>query len=351
MLYTGERNYGCRFLEVSLYGLRTIILENEKIRVVFILDKGTDIIEFVHKKTDTDFLWRSPQGLSCLKSTQHMRKDEQYLTDCYTGGWFEAFPNLGEACMYKAASLHFYGEVCYLPWEYNIIMNTPEEVSLHCFVRTVKTPFFLEKTLTVKSNVSTLFIDEKVTNLGNEALEFQWGHHPNFGSPFLDENCVIDLPEGKINSYSDIQVSRVGVGEKGSWPFIKGKDGFDIDFRQMLPKGAGKMDLISLSKLEAGYAGVLNTKKGVGIRLDWDINMFKNCILWMVANGDTGYPRYGDTYVLCILPKNSDIQPLSEGIKIGDATRIESKETISTWLSVSALESEEYNTIYRKDAI
>lgn len=35
MLYTGERNYGCRFLEVSLFGLRTIILENGKLRVMF----------------------------------------------------------------------------------------------------------------------------------------------------------------------------------------------------------------------------------------------------------------------------------------------------------------------------
>ena len=35
MLYTGERNCGCRFLEVFLFGLRTIILENEKLRVMF----------------------------------------------------------------------------------------------------------------------------------------------------------------------------------------------------------------------------------------------------------------------------------------------------------------------------
>jgi hypothetical protein len=60
MLYTSERNYGCSFLEVSLLGIRTIILENEKIRITFLLDVGTEIIEFNHKETDTDFIQRSP---------------------------------------------------------------------------------------------------------------------------------------------------------------------------------------------------------------------------------------------------------------------------------------------------
>jgi hypothetical protein len=38
-------------------------MENELIRVTVLADKGADIIEFLHKPTDTDFLWRSPQGV------------------------------------------------------------------------------------------------------------------------------------------------------------------------------------------------------------------------------------------------------------------------------------------------
>ena len=63
MFYSHERNYGCRITEYIYRGLRTIILENELIRVTILADKGSDIIEFLHKPTDTDFLWRSPLGV------------------------------------------------------------------------------------------------------------------------------------------------------------------------------------------------------------------------------------------------------------------------------------------------
>ena len=61
--YTHERNYGCRLTEYVYKGLKTITLENEIIRVTILIDKGTDIIEFLHKPTDTDFMWRSPLGV------------------------------------------------------------------------------------------------------------------------------------------------------------------------------------------------------------------------------------------------------------------------------------------------
>jgi len=59
------RNHGCRITDELVYkGMRTIILENELIRVGILIDKGTDIFEFLYKPTDTDFLLRSPIGLS-----------------------------------------------------------------------------------------------------------------------------------------------------------------------------------------------------------------------------------------------------------------------------------------------
>lgn len=340
MLYTGERNYGCRFLEVSLFGLRTIILENEKIRVMFILDKGTDIIEFNYKETDTDFIWRSPQGLSCLKKIEYVRKDEQILTDNYTGGWFEAFPNVGPECKYKGANIQSYGEVCYLPWEYSVLEDTPEEVSLKCFVRTTKMPFYMEKVFTVKSNQPSLFIKEKVVNIGAEDLHFQWAHHPNFGGPFLDENCIVDFPGADISNYMGRRAVHSEAEIKGCWPFLPDESGKNIDFRQMPARGAGVNDILFMKNLKGNWAAVRNKKKKVGIGLSWDDTMFDNCLLWMVANGDSGYPRYGQTYVLAILPKSTDIHMLSEGMKLPDARIIGRGESKTTWLTATAFKEQ-----------
>lgn len=342
MLYTGERNFGCRFLEVSLFGLRTLILENEKIRIMMLLDKGLEIIEFSYKETDTDFVWRSPQGLSNLRQTQLSQKDSQYLTDNYTGGWFEVFPSLsGEQVNFRGAQLHTYGEVCYLPWEYSVLVDKPEEVSLKCFVRTVKTPFWLEKKFTVKSNISSLFIEESITNLGFEALEYEWGYHLNIGSPFLDENCLIDLPGGELNVHESIKNSRVELGSKGVWPFLAGKNGRNVDFSRMMPKGEGVMDLVYLSDIKEGWVVVRNTVKRIGIGLSWDKSVFGNCMLWIVSNGDEGYPRYGNTYVYCIFPRNIE-GVASIGRENPNAPNIiKGGETVSTWFTVTPFKTQE----------
>ena len=54
MLYRSERNTGCRFHEVLWQGMRTLILENQKLHIAVVLDHGADILEFNYKPTDTD---------------------------------------------------------------------------------------------------------------------------------------------------------------------------------------------------------------------------------------------------------------------------------------------------------
>ena len=64
MHYRIERNYGCRISDSWTYrGHKTAIIENEILRVVVLIDKGADIYEFLHKPSDTDFVWRSPWGV------------------------------------------------------------------------------------------------------------------------------------------------------------------------------------------------------------------------------------------------------------------------------------------------
>jgi len=59
VLYTHERNFGCRLHEFVYKGLKTVFIENEKIRVGIIVDRGTDIFEFWYKSKNVDFMWRS----------------------------------------------------------------------------------------------------------------------------------------------------------------------------------------------------------------------------------------------------------------------------------------------------
>ena len=61
MHYQDERTTGCRISDSWTYrGLKTVVLENELLRVSIISDKGADVFELTHKKTDTEFMWRTP---------------------------------------------------------------------------------------------------------------------------------------------------------------------------------------------------------------------------------------------------------------------------------------------------
>ena len=85
--YTHERNYGCRLIEYIYKGLRTITLENEIIRVTILIDKGTDIIEFLHKPSDTDFMWRSLLGVRNPNNfIPTVSRNEGAFLDYYEGG-------------------------------------------------------------------------------------------------------------------------------------------------------------------------------------------------------------------------------------------------------------------------
>ena len=56
MRYQDERNHGCRVSDDWTFrGLKTVVMENEVLRIVILADKGADIYQFVHKPSDIDF--------------------------------------------------------------------------------------------------------------------------------------------------------------------------------------------------------------------------------------------------------------------------------------------------------
>ncbi len=337
MLYTSERNFGCRFLEIEIFSYRSIILENEKIRTTILLDKGTEIIEFNLKETDTDFIWRSPQGLSCLKKIQFAKKDEHILTDGYTGGWFECFPSLGEACVYKGAYIPHYGEVCYLPWEYTVLKDEPEEISIKCFVKTTKTPYTMEKTFMVKTGEPALYIEERITNTGGVDLHYQWGHHPNLGSNIIDGDSFIDMPSGEVQVHYSAPQSRFVENTEGIWPYLKGKDGVEIDLRRIQPANSGVNEVLNVRNLKEGWTSVFNPKKNLGFELSWDLNAFRHNSIWHVCNGDDSYPRYGNTYVLGFMPRNDTEWGLEKSANSGNCPIIKPGETKTAWLKAGVI--------------
>lgn len=301
-----HRNWGCRIQDSwTLKGLKTVVMENELLRLTILADKGADVYEFLHKPTDTDFMWRTPIGLH--NPATHIPNNTTEVgpfMDHYEGGWQEIFPSGGSENIHKGVSYGQHGEACQLPWEVHIDEDTPERISCTFSIRTLRTPFLLKRNLTLLRGESKLHISETLHNLSPEPMDFMWGHHLAFGEPFLDENCRIDTGAKRIEvhdrDFSENQ--RFETGSSFEYPMAQDKTGRDVDFRQVLPKSARTMDMAYFTELEEPWFSLTNSSQKLGFGMRFDKAIFDSIWCWQVFGGGQGAPWFSQTYNLGLEP-------------------------------------------------
>ena len=327
-----ERNYGCRLQEISIYGFKSIILENEVLRTLIITDKGCEISEFNYKKMDLDFTWRTHNGLSTLKNYKKDYGDNLILTDYYSGGWFETFPICGTGGEYFGTQMPVYGEACYLSWDYIVLKDDEKEIIIKAFCKTIRSPFYLEKTIKIKSGIPELIIEDSIKNTSHQEIYFNIGYHPNLGKNFIDDNLILNIPSCEVEILASNDSSRFKKGEKGQWPFLNNKEGRKIDLRILPEKDSGIHDGISLKNLSSNFMEIKNINKNISFKVSFDKNIYKNAILWIVKGGDMNYPRFGRSNVVCLFPRSSHYYDIKDVEENKDFIKIKPDEVIDTWI-------------------
>ena len=341
MMLHPERHWGCRINDqITWHGFRALLIQNENLQIVVLVEKGSEIVQFLYKPLDVDFLWRAPNR---FRSPAHFvpagGSQVSPFFDHWTGAWFEVLPNGGPACEYKGAQLGFFAETINVPWHYHILEDRPERVSVALWVHTYRTPFLLQKTLTLEAGTAALIIEEHLTNEGHEPMDFMWGHHPVVGPPFLDESCRISAPDSRVEVLHDEDGPdyRMGLHQVGRWPVIQDRDGRPLDLRVIPPPAGRTMDNCYLSEFEDGWIAVSNTRREVGFGLAWNPDVFRYIWLWQALGGGIGYPWYGRTYNMGIEPWTSfPCGGLNEAIARGTAMQIGPGASLDTWLTAVA---------------
>jgi len=347
-----RRNYGCRINDELKYkGLKLITMENEKVKLSILAGKGTDILELVYKPKDTDFMWISPKNFSSSDIKGNFLDNSDFL-ESYLGGWQEIIPNGGSPCIYKGASYGLHDESPKLPWDYQILKDSPAEISIKFFLNLKKMPLYVEKIITLKEGKPEIYIDEKVVNRCSETLNFMWGHHPCLGEPFLSEDCIISFNAKELIS-NPVSISSnplVKQDSTGTLTEFLGIDGRMVDLSRVLSKKAGFADLLYVKDLYENWFAVTNTKQKLGIGFLFDSSVFKYLYLWFVYGGGNDYPWYSSTYSLAVEPWSS--YPglgLIESIKYKTALEIKPQEEISTWIKVVIFEKDKPASRIDKD--
>lgn len=332
--YRPQRNYGCRIHDQYTYfGMKTVVLENELVRISILLDKGGDIYEYLYKPLDLDYMWLTERGVqnpSAYKSTS----DDPIANfiDYYEGGWQVAFPNGGPTSTYRGAQYGQHGEVAQMPWHMDIAEDTPERIAVRLSVATKKSPYRVVKTLSLEAGSTQLIIEETIHNEGRTGLHYMWGQHIALGKPFLEPGCRIRLPEGVRMVAEEVREKaapgRVIRGRTYEWPLAAAPDGTEEDMSILPPPGTPSGIVYLTDFGETGWYEVGNERLGAGLRVEWDATEMPWLWFWQEFGATEGYPWYGRHYNIGLEPFcGMPTFGLAESVRNGTAGFIEADET------------------------
>ncbi|MEV4565210.1 DUF4432 family protein [Nonomuraea sp. NPDC049419] len=298
-----RRNWAARLRQGTIEGLAAVTLDNERLRVTVLPGKGGDVVEFLHKPTDTDLVWLTPRGLRDPREhLQGAPDDVAPFIDHYEGGWQDVFPNGGAPSAYRGARLAQHGEVAGLPWECAVVADSPEEVAVRLSVRTRRLPYRMEKVLRLRSGTAALEIEARATNESGLPLHAMWGQHIVYGLPFLRPGGRIRLPDGVTVIPHETPIApggrRVKAGGPWRWPVVPADGGGEVDL-SVVPERGEPSDIVYLTGFDEGWYEITGA---VGFRVEWDATLLPYLWMWQELGATTGYPWWGQAYTVGLEP-------------------------------------------------
>lgn len=332
-----DRNWGARCTtDLVVGGHRAAVLENSEVRVTVLTGKGSDVVELLHKPTDTDFLWRAPRNLGRAAGAADSDPYPSFL-DQYLGGWHEMLPSFGPGRLHGAPA-PVCGEVTLLPWRLEVERDSAEEVCVRLSVRTRRFPLLLVKRLRMVAGQPTLLVEETVRNEGGHDLDFAWGHHVVLGPGFLRPECEIEVPNSRIVAKAPGgPEAAIEPGTEGRWPLIEGL-GEALDLSRPRPYAPGWEEDLCFPDVVDSWVGVSDRERGIGLGLAWEREVFPHLWMWLNYGGRRDYPWYGRTYSLGLEPISSLPFDIEDVVAAGTQLSLPPRGEISTRLCATVYE-------------
>lgn len=341
---TSIHTHGCRVSdEWLLRGLRTLVLENESIRVTVLLDRGAEIVELRHKPTDLDPLLRLPIPIhDPARATGSIAGTVGTFMDTYLGGWQEIAPSGGPTNTHRGAAYGQHGEVSLLPWDATVLEDTPQRVHVRCSVRGIRTPIRIVRDMIINRGSATLQLEETFTNEAGEPIDIMWGHHIAYGLPFLSHGAQIhsnarsisanDAPAGTPNRITH-------NGATGTWPHIADPDGIPFD-SSIVPAAAVAhgSDVLYWGDFPdpTAWYTLYSAQHRLGVAVAWDATVFRHVWQWHEFSRTGGFPWWGRTHAFALEPWcGHPTTGLADVVSRGNHRVLAAGERLSTFLTVT----------------
>lgn len=327
---------GCSINDKWTYNnMKVIFIENEFLKIGILAGRGSDIFELIYKPVGVDLMLRLDKDiLNPGEMFSQMRDTPNQFEDYYYGGWQEILPN-SPAMNYRGVSLGQHGEVSLIPWDYAILNQSVDEVSLKLWVRPLRYPILIEKTLTLKKGSTKLQIDETLTNESDTELHLMWGHHIAFGLPFLKEGAKIKTSATKFlaeKSMPDHRIFKHGLVQ--NWPLVDTIDNKKIDASRIVKLGTDKFSDLSYLNDFMADAFYSITSDVMTFSIHFDKKVFKSIWYWQERYATQDAPWWGKAYAIALEPwtNNWTEKPTLATIE-KDWLKLEPRQVLQTTLT------------------
>ena len=330
----------CRVAAGEVAGWRSVVIENDAIRVVVLPDKGAEIHQITDRRSGTDLLFVGPWGLRPPGAPPLPGSGDDEFMWNYAGGWQELFPSVNDACVYRGERIPFHGEVASLAWEHEILDGHGSDARVRFWTRSKKTPFRLERILGVHGSEAELLVEGSVWNDSSESAHFVWGHHCVVGPPFLEQGCRLEIPARTIVTTPELfepDTARLEPGRREPWPWAPLRTGGTVDLRDVPGPETGSHDDLYVTDLDEGWLAVSNPRLDLTFRLEWDPGVFGWIVLWQPYGGAVAPPLTG-SYALGVEPWTSMLS-LDQAVAAGVATELAGGASVATSLRARLLHS------------
>ena len=253
------------------------------------------------------------------------------------GAWQEILPAGGPPARFGGIDFGQHGEISTLPWRCELLEDRPEEVAVRLTVQTIRTPFQLVRIMRLRRGDPTLYLEETLHNRSPQRLPVMWGHHPAFGGGLLDESCIFEIAQARVEvpAEQSFETQRVAGGFTGDWPVVPGAKGGTVDLSRMPAPDAGTADYFYLTDLSEGRYRIINRNRRLAVELNWDLAVMPHLWFWQVAGGAPDYPWWSQTYSMALEPFSSKVCNYQQAVDNDDVVWLDPHGRRSFNLSVS----------------
>jgi len=315
--------------------MRTLVLENRYLRLVSLLDKGSDIVELTYKPLDLDLLFHAPTGYrkpgSFVGTSE--RTDGMFM-EYYGGGWQDILPFAGnEPVKHRFGEWGMHGETPLLSWGAAIEKETASEATAKLSVDIPRYPFRVEKWITMNDDSAMFSVRERLTNLSSQTLEYCWLQHPAFGRPFVAPSTKIFVPAESVVMDKSEPWGRLRAETTYKWPYAEDKAGNRVDLSVLPSDNVVADETAFLTNLKDSWYAILNPGLRLGFALRWDLSVFQHIWFWQ-SYWMPDHPWFGKAYCIALEPCTGYPTAL-EQLKRGTIKKLQGNTSLETNLIAS----------------